>query len=52
MNNEERYQKYIKEHCNKCKNKTTNLCDIRIFVIDNKINTECVYYEEEKTNNH
>ena len=39
MTNSERYQKYIKEHCNKCKNKETNLCDIRIFVIDDKVNT-------------
>ena len=50
MTNETRYQKYIKEHCNKCKNKETNLCDIRIFVIDDKVNTGCTYYEEEKTN--
>lgn len=47
MTNETRYQKYIKEHCNKCKNKTTNLCEIRIFVIHNKICTKCINYEIE-----
>ena len=45
MTNEQRYQKYIKEHCNKCKNKETDLCDIRIFVLDNTVCTKCMYYE-------
>lgn len=48
MNNEERYQKYIKEHCNKCKNRKTNLCNIRIFVIENTVSTKCEYYEKRK----
>lgn len=47
MTNETRYKKYIKEHCKKCKNKETNLCDIRIFVIDNIVYTKCGYYEKE-----
>lgn len=48
MTNETRYKKYIKEHCKKCKNKETNLCDIRIFVIEKTIYTKCRYYEKEK----
>lgn len=48
MNNEQRYQKYIKEHCRKCKNKETDLCDIRIFVLDNTVCTKCRYYERKK----
>ena len=48
MNNEERYEKYIKEHCNKCKNRKTNLCNIRIFVIEDTVCTKCEYYEKKK----
>ena len=47
MSNEERYKKYIKEHCKNCKNNKTNLCDIRISAIDNIIRTKCFYYEKE-----
>ncbi len=47
MTNEERYKKYIEEHCKNCKNKNKYLCDIRIFVIENTICTKCGYYERE-----
>ncbi len=48
MIDEERYEKYIKEHCIRCKNRTTDLCNIRIFVINGVVCTKCVYYEREK----
>ena len=48
MTNLQRYQKYIKEHCKNCKNNKTNLCDIRIAVIDNIVQTKCVFYEREQ----
>ena len=47
MTNSERYQKYIKEHRKNCKNRTSNLCDIRIAVKNDVIETKCVYYEKE-----
>lgn len=50
MTNSERFKKYIKEHCKNCKNRTSNLCDIRIAVIDNIIQTKCVFYEREEEN--
>lgn len=48
MTNQERYQKYIKEHCKNCKNRTSNLCDIRIAVKNDVIETKCVFYERNK----
>lgn len=48
MTNQERYEKYIKEHCKNCKNRKSDLCDIRISVIDNVIQTKCQFYEREK----
>ena len=47
MTNSERFKKYINEHCKNCKNNKTNLCDIRISVIDNIIRTKCQFYEKE-----
>lgn len=47
MTNEKRFEKYIKEHCKNCKNRKTNLCDIRIAAIENVIRTKCDYYERE-----
>ena len=48
MTNSERYQKYIKEHCKNCKNRTSNLCDIRIAVKNDVIETKCVFYERNR----
>lgn len=48
MTNQERYQKYIKEHCKNCKNNKTNLCDIRIAVVDNIVQTKCQFYESNR----
>ena len=45
ITNEERINKYIQEHCCNCKNKQTDLCEIRIFVLDNMIKTKCEFYE-------
>lgn len=45
MTNEERYKKYVKEHCCNCSNKKSNLCDIRIFVLNHIVCTKCGYYE-------
>lgn len=50
MTNQERYQKYIKEHCKNCKNNKTNLCDIKIAVVDNIVQTKCVFYERDEEN--
>lgn len=47
MTNEERYQKYIKENCKKCKNKNNYDCEIRIHRKDDTIVTRCEYYERE-----
>lgn len=48
MSNEERYQKYIDEHCKDCKNKDKDLCDIRISYLNGIVTTKCSYYEREK----
>lgn len=45
MTNSERYQKYIKEHCKNCKNKKSDLCDIRISIINGIVQTKCQFYE-------
>lgn len=47
MINNERYEKYIEEHCRNCKHKTEDLCDIRISVLNDIITTKCAYYERE-----
>ena len=47
MTNKERYEKYIKENCNNCKNKDKDLCEIRISCFNNIITTKCAYYERE-----
>ena len=47
MTNEERFKKYVEENCRNCKNSKTDLCDIRISVIDNIIQTKCQFYEKE-----
>lgn len=44
MSNEERYQEYIKEHCENCSNSETDLCEIRVFACGNTIYTRCKYY--------
>ena len=43
----ERIQKYIKTQCKNCKNKDTNLCEIRVFNTEGVITTRCIYYERE-----
>ena len=48
MTNQQRYEKYIKEHCKNCKNNKTNLCDIRIAVKNDVIETKYVFYEREQ----
>ncbi len=47
MTNQERIEKYIKEHCQRCKNKTKFDCEIKVFKNDNTVCTKCVYYERE-----
>lgn len=47
MTNEERFKKYVEENCKNCKNSEKYLCDIRISVIDNIIQTKCQFYERE-----
>ena len=48
MTNQERIQKYIKEHCDKCKNKEKFGCEIRVFQLTNTICTKCVNYERKE----
>ena len=48
MTNSERFKKYIKERCKNCKNNKTNLCDIRIAVKNDVIETKCMFYEREQ----
>ena len=47
MTREEHLKEYKKEHCTNCKNKKTNLCEIRMSVINKNIITRCVSYEKE-----
>ena len=47
MTDFERYNKYIKEHCINCKNKSNDLCEIRILSSKNIAVTKCSYYERE-----
>jgi formylmethanofuran dehydrogenase subunit E len=47
MTNQERIKKYKEEHCSRCKNKTKNDCEIRVFQNGDVICTKCVYYERE-----
>lgn len=46
MTNEERFEKYIEEHCKNCMNRKTDLCEIRISVLNDIVTTRCVYYEK------
>lgn len=48
MTNQERFQKYIDEHCKDCKHKNEDLCDIRISYFDGVVTTRCIYYERDK----
>ena len=48
MSNEERYKKYIQEHCKNCKNRKSNLCDIRITINLDIVETRCNYYLKEQ----
>lgn len=43
----DRYKKYMQEHCKNCKNKKSNLCDIRVFYLDGIVETKCAFYEKE-----
>lgn len=47
MTNEERYQRYKKEQCINCKNKTKEDCEIRIHHRGDTVVTMCEYYERE-----
>ena len=42
------YERYVKEICPKCKNRETNLCEIRKTNIDGIENIRCCYYENEE----
>ena len=48
MTNEERFKKYVEEHCKNCDNKKSELCDIRIAVKNDMIETKCMFYEREQ----
>lgn len=48
MTNEERFKKYVEEHCKHCENKNKFLCDIRVRTDADIIETKCNYYKREK----
>ena len=45
MNDYNRFQKYIEEHCSTCKNKEKFDCEIKVYKKGNTIVTKCEYYE-------
>ena len=47
MTNEERFKKYVEEHCKHCENKNKFLCDIRISYVNEIVKTYCEFYERE-----
>ena len=47
MTDKQRYEKYKNEHCKNCKNRNTDLCEIRISQINDITNTKCEYYKNE-----
>ena len=46
MDFQERVDKYIKEHCKNCKNKNTDLCEIRFSRMDDV--AKCQFYKKEQ----
>ena len=48
MSNEERFKKYVEEHCKHCENKNKFLCDIRISYVKEIVKTYCEFYERSK----
>jgi hypothetical protein len=47
MTSEGKYAEFIKDHCKKCKNRKTDLCEIRMIAYQGKIKPKCAYYEKE-----
>lgn len=48
MTNEERFKKYVEEHCKNCINRKNDLCDIRISYINGIVKTYCEFYKRNK----
>lgn len=48
MTNEERFKKYVEEHCKNCKNKHEDVCEIKIAVINDIVKTSCEFYVREE----
>ena len=48
MTTKERFDKYVKEHCEHCGNKNKFLCDIRVRIDDDIIETKCNYYKRKQ----
>lgn len=48
MSNEERFKKYVEEHCKNCINRKSDLCDIRISYVNEIVKTYCAFYEREE----
>ena len=46
MTDKERYEKYVKEHCNNCKNRHTDLCEIKASKSSN-VDARCESYEKD-----
>lgn len=42
------FDKYEKEICINCKNKNTNLCEIRYTTYGTTIEAKCIYYEKDE----
>ena len=47
MSNEERFKKYVEEHCKNCINRKTDLCNIKISCVNGIVKTYCAFYERE-----
>lgn len=48
MSEEERYKKYKQEYCKRCKNRTTDSCNIIVSSINGIIYTKCRFFEDER----
>lgn len=48
MITEEKLEQFHRNVCQNCKNKGTDLCEIRISIINNIVQTKCAFYERDK----
>ena len=48
LSEKERFSKYVKEQCKKCKNKDNNMCEIHTSTLGKTIVTKCEWYEKKE----